>query len=418
MRDDAIRPIFVLGSPRSGTTLIGSFLGSDPGTYDVGEYNAFYLTHRVIPERMPGIQPPEWEPHLARYLSELRAHASCFNEEVARAERCDSYVDSSPRNLLIVDELAHSFPDAVFVLMLRHYSGVIQSLGRSGWPWVPIDVGGRADVWAEAYEHASLVPRERTVVVSYDALCAAPAETLFHLSGRLSDLGVRVERLDANRLSYSHAHILGQPRPTLRSDSGELRPIPSIDVVQWTPTIHAAVEPHVALVDARLRRDFPEYVVPNGWSPPTPPAGGDVFVAEHVSPALVSAEFIVTDLDRVEEFFVELLGLDVVRRSRHPDFDAENVLLTAGPVAVSLLHPTDVGDRPPFPLIEPRLSHLTFAIDDETKFAALRTRLVEAGAAVVHSGPRMFHLPDEFMRAVLGQSLALVILQLDGEDAE
>jgi len=155
--------------------MLGSWLASDPQSYDVGEYNAFYLTHRLVPAQMRGVQPPWWEPHLERYLGELRAHAASFIDSVARSEGCDSYVDSSPRNLLIADELADRFPEALFVLVLRHYSGVVQSLGRTDWPWVPATAEGKAGVWAEAYREVSRLPAERTIVVSYDALGADPS---------------------------------------------------------------------------------------------------------------------------------------------------------------------------------------------------------------------------------------------------
>ena len=415
----SVRPIFVVGSPRSGTTLVGSWLGSDPRTYDVGEYNAFYATYRSIPSQLRGVQPPWWESHLDRYLVELREHAAHFIEDVARREGCDSFVDSSPRNLLIADELAMRFPNALFVLMLRHYAGVVQSLGRAGWPWVPSGVEGRADVWANAYCEIDRLPRERTLVISYDSLCASPRAALARMRSQLADAGIRVDQLDQTRLGYSHAHVLGQPRPTLLGDTGELRSIPSVDMSSWTPAIDAAVRPHVALVDDQLRREYAEYVEPAGWTTPSSPEPSPSVAARESassfssSVSLVSAEYVVDDLERAEELFVGLMGLTVVQRSRHAEFDADLVLLNAGSVTLSLLCPTDVGDRPPFPAVEPKLAHLTFVVDDERDFVALRSRLVDAGAAVVHSGPQMFHLPEGLVQSILGDAPVIVVVQLN-----
>ena len=414
MEVSRIRPIFVVGSPRSGTTLIGSWLASDPKTYDVGEYNAFYLTRRLVPAQMRGVQPPGWRPHLEHYLSDLREHAAGFIEGVARGEGCDSYVDSSPRNLLIADELAEAFPNALFVLMLRHYSGVVQSLGRTGWPWVPADPGGRADVWAQAYGEIDRLPRERTIAISYDSLCASPDAVLEEATRQLADAGVRLAQLDATSVfGYSHAHVLGQPRPTLRTAEGELRPLASVDMVAWTPAIHEAVSPHVVVVDERLRREFSEYVEPAGWlTPPPPELVRRSAKSSLTAPVLVSAEFIVDDLARAEAFLVGLMGFRVVHRSRHAEFDADLVLVDAGPVTLSLLCPTDIGDRPPFPAVEPKLAHLTFVVEDEREFGALRARLIEAGAAVAHGGRHMFHLPDAFMQAIFGAAPAFVVVRM------
>jgi hypothetical protein len=43
------RPVFVVGSPRSGTTLAGALLGSAAGVSDLGEYAGYYFCHRTGP---------------------------------------------------------------------------------------------------------------------------------------------------------------------------------------------------------------------------------------------------------------------------------------------------------------------------------------------------------------------------------
>lgn len=394
--------------------MIGSWLASDPETYDVGEYNAFYAAYRLVPEVMPGIQPPAWAPHLEHFLGEVQEHAARFIDGVARSENCDSYVDSSPRNILIAGELAARFPDALFVLVLRHYSGVVQSLGRTGWPWVPASVEGRAVVWADAYDAAEGLPPDRTVAISYDRLCAEPEPTLSRFSEQLRSHGIRTDRLDLSVLGYSHSHVLGQPRPTLVDATGQLTAMPSIDAQAWTPAIHATVLPHVRQVEERLRDRYPEYSEPGGWVAPATPSAAPLVSVDDAEAtqvlSLVAAEYVVDDLERVEELLVDLLGLEVVQRTAHPDFDAELVVLSAGPVAVSLLHPTDVGDRPPFPVPDPRLAQLTFTVDDSAAFSDIRRRLVEAGAAVVNGGPRMFYFPEKFIEGVFGSAPVLVVL--------
>ena len=77
---------------------------------------------------------------------------------------------------------------------------------------------------------------------------------------------MRVGELDAGALSYSYAHVLGQPRRTLGDDEGRLRSIPSVDMPVWTPTVHASVFPVVGEVEQRLRAAFPEYQEPASWT--------------------------------------------------------------------------------------------------------------------------------------------------------
>jgi hypothetical protein len=264
----SVRPLFVVGSARAGTTMLGAWLASDPETYDVGEYRAFFLTHRLLRGLLVGMQPDSWQANIDRYVEEAKDHAASFIAAVARDAGCDSYVDSSPRNLLIADELADRFPQALFVLSLRHYSGVIQSLGRTNWDWVPASPAGRAGIWSRTYAEIHRLPVDRTLVVSYDRLCADPSHALAEFEIELAARGIRVERLQRRALGYSYARATGPPRPTLADPTGHLSPIPSVDLDRWTAAIHAEVEPHVWRVDEQLRQAYPQYVEPRDWLQP------------------------------------------------------------------------------------------------------------------------------------------------------
>src|SRR5258708_17250358 len=120
------RALFVLGVPRSGTTLIGNYLGSAPGVLNLAEYGGFYVAHSVAPaviQRIPGY-------HHAEYLAEIGAHARSFAERLARRDGYAWYLDHTPWNLEVAASLAADPPDALFVLMIRHYAGTILSLRR------------------------------------------------------------------------------------------------------------------------------------------------------------------------------------------------------------------------------------------------------------------------------------------------
>ncbi len=424
MNVGAVRPIFVVGSPRSGTTMLGAWLASDPRSYDVGEYRAFHLAYRVAPEIMPGFQPPSWAPHLERYLAEVQDHAAAFIATVARAEGCDSYVDSSPRNLAIADRLAARFPDALFVLMLRHYSGVVQSLDRTAWPWVPDGAVERARVWAHAYSDIDKLPQERTVAVSYDHLCAAPEGALAAASSHLKEHGLRVGELHRRALSRSYAHLVDQARPTLVDEEGRFRPIPSVDMVAWTPAVHASVFPVVEEVEKRLRAAFPEYRGPEGWTARSgasealpgrarrarePGAGVERLVLHRVIPELRSIEYTVADLEPCLELLVSLMRLELVGRFHHPDLDAEVAQVRSGSMTINLLCPTDTGQGRAMPQPDPRLSQLTLVVRSAEEVATIRRRLVEGGAAVIERDERMFLLDAHMIKGLFGTDSAIVV---------
>jgi hypothetical protein len=119
------------------------------------------------------------------------------------------------------------------------------------------------------------------------------------------------------------------------------------------------------------------------------------------TPAVLVLEYVVAQLDQALELLVDIIGLEIVQRYAHPAFDAEVVTLRAGAVAITLLHPTDVGDRPPFGAPDPRLSQVTFGIPGADGVPQLVARLNEKGAATVLTGPGAYLAP-QMVNAIFG----------------
>jgi hypothetical protein len=253
-------PLFVLGVPRSGTTMMGSFIGSHPDVVDLAEYGGFYVTHSVVAayvDRLPGNEHDG-------LLESLRSSALEHAVTVAADRGCAWFCDATPWNLEIAGALAASLPDAVFVLMVRHFAGSVLSLRP--FQWAGNSWSAAARLWVTLNDRTPQLPDERTIVVGYDVFAAHPAESVAGLKDALSSLGLDPDQFDAGRLAASHAHIVGHPRPTVgnRRDDGEivLDAIPSVDLERWTPEIHAEVWPLVADVHRALLDRYPSVYVP------------------------------------------------------------------------------------------------------------------------------------------------------------
>jgi Sulfotransferase family len=249
------RAIFVLGVPRSGTTVIGNYLGSSPQVLNFAEYGGFYAAHSVVPaviQRIPGR-------HHEAYLAEVGQHARSYAARIAREHGCSWYLDHTPWNLEVAADLAADPVGALFVLMLRHYAGNILSLRR--FPWAGNSWEDVARLWSALYGKVIELPADRMIPVGYDALACDPAQTLATMEAALGKHGYPVGDLDAGVLSLSHAAIIGEPRPVIgNSGSGsprDLRPIRSFEEKRWSGDIHERVWPIVKDMHFELLRRFP-----------------------------------------------------------------------------------------------------------------------------------------------------------------
>jgi hypothetical protein len=249
------RAVFVLGCPRSGTTLVGNFLGSSTQVLNLAEFGGFYVAHSMAPaviKRLPGF-------HHDEYLAELRSHARLFAERLARSSGCSWYLDHTPWNLEIAPGLAADVRGALYVLMLRHYAGAILSMHRL--PWFGETWEDVARLWTQMCGRIIDLPSDRLIPVGYDMLAAQPERTVAALMSALDRHGFPVHALDARVLTLSHAALVGQPRPVIGvSENGSefrFQSISSFDAERWSGDIHDRIWPIVRDAHFELLRRFP-----------------------------------------------------------------------------------------------------------------------------------------------------------------
>jgi Sulfotransferase family len=252
------RALLVLGCPRSGTTLLGDYLASRPDALNMNEYGGFQVAHHLALDPEGNIGGPFAD----AYRQNVASHASQFAQGLAERNGCGWFCDATPWNIFAVEGIAESLPDAIFVLVLRHYSGVVQSLRHA------FDRGGigagrtfteSAALWAMCNARVGKLPIDRTVVISYDALASEPETTLSSLHAGLGRLGYDCSSLDPRHLAISHASPEG-PRPrlgTMEEGRVVLNPIPSYDREHWSGDIHKTVWPVVRDVHRHLQQRFP-----------------------------------------------------------------------------------------------------------------------------------------------------------------
>lgn len=258
----AVKAIFVLGSPRSGTSVLGAYIGSHPDITPLGEYLGFHFAGRVAPD----LFPHDLQRYQHRYLGELVDHSVDFVARTVASAGTRGFCDDSPWNMEIVPHLESLYPSALYLLCLRHYRGVIQSLRRSyadGRAWVGATDTDRAETWVRFYSNVAYLPDDRTLPVSFEEFCVEPAVVIGRIGDWLDQHSFDKKLLDPAVFVTSHAAGRSASRPTVASLSGSGRVTfgkrPGYDPTTWTADDERAARSVVLDVDVELRARFPRH---------------------------------------------------------------------------------------------------------------------------------------------------------------
>lgn len=171
------QPIFVIGFPRSGTTLIEQVLASHPNLYALDEVLAI---ERAIHEfKALGFRYPEalFEPNQAQ----MDRVESAYWEEVdlhATAPAGKRVVDKYPFNLVRLPMIYRLFPDAKVVMLIRHPADCVLScymqkfkLNRGTFYWATLESTARLyDRAMSAYERHKRAIGANVLEVRYESM--------------------------------------------------------------------------------------------------------------------------------------------------------------------------------------------------------------------------------------------------------
>ena len=118
--DERPDPIFMIGFPRSGTTLLDTILRSHPSIEDIEEkpivlnlINSLHELQNGDLEGLKKIRKNEIQKFRKVYFDSLES-------EIKNIDNSKIYIDKFPLNIIYVGEIFRIFPKAKFIISLRH----------------------------------------------------------------------------------------------------------------------------------------------------------------------------------------------------------------------------------------------------------------------------------------------------------
>lgn len=142
---DSLRPVFVFGLPRSGTTLTEQILASHPAVHGAGELRLVRRTFESLPEAV-GIAGPPRDAIARLTPSTIASVAATHLEHLAKLDggQTPRIVDKMPDNYMYLGLLAVLFPRATFLHCRRDLRDIAVSCWMTDF---------RSIRWANAPEH-------------------------------------------------------------------------------------------------------------------------------------------------------------------------------------------------------------------------------------------------------------------------
>lgn len=234
------RPVFIVGCPRSGTTLLYSLLMAAGGFACYRKETYFY----DVAPRFGRLQTAESKRRLAAewmrgYLGAMsgidveplvhEALAACLHrreflprlmDAVARAQGCDRWLEGTPIHALYLDEVKRARPDALILHVIRDGRDCALSYERQGWtspfPWDHLNAVGVAALYWEwivrTGRRLGTTCAPDYLEVRFEDLVDAPQQTLAHV-GRF--IG---HELDHERIMRHPVHAMLSPNTSFRHE--------------------------------------------------------------------------------------------------------------------------------------------------------------------------------------------------------
>jgi len=266
---------FIVGCPRSGTTLLQAMLGAHSKIFTAPESHFFRKTFggwRALIFR--GLRASEALRHwlrrvdLVQYLDQVPRFSLTrkpvidafvrIMDDLARSKGCECWIEKTPSHIFVVDHIERTVAGARFIHIIRDGRAVVASLIDATRRYPDARIWQRSleefvQMWnAAIQESARHVGKENHFFVSYEALVTDPRRELMALCRFLS---LEFEEGMLERYRDVGANIVRYGRPWM---DNVVKPITAVSLQKYntvlTESERAYVEQHLVDIPEHLRK--------------------------------------------------------------------------------------------------------------------------------------------------------------------
>ncbi len=177
-------PIFILGLPRSGTSLAEQILAAHPDVHGAGELADLQVVCRGVttafPNQISHLASAAWKDLAENYLARLRNHNTSTTH----------VTDKMPQNFLYIGMIAVMLPNARIIHCRRHPLDTCLSLFKSlfvatgqQWSYDIEDLGSYCRLYQDLMKHWNQTIPGRIYDLHYENLVANPEQQIRKLLG-------------------------------------------------------------------------------------------------------------------------------------------------------------------------------------------------------------------------------------------
>jgi hypothetical protein len=176
-------PVFVVGAPRSGTTLLRSMIDAHPSiccpTWETGLFEKFAMVLEGDVQ-YHFAKDPALAVSRADLLGWCRRSADDLMRQLTQRSGKSRWAEKTPAHVFHLDLIQEVYPEAQFVHIVRNGREVVRSL--QSMPWAPRQIRWSCRRWVESVqagrEAGRRLPSGRYIELRYEDLTKNPEATV------------------------------------------------------------------------------------------------------------------------------------------------------------------------------------------------------------------------------------------------